>query len=202
MSVFDEAAYLAAAQAGDYRKVVALQQGLLDGALASIAQNSGDPAQALARLTEIVARLFRVARSGLWLFEESREQLRCLDLFIARDDRHTSGNKIHVGEAPNYFEQIRTDEILLVSDAAVDPRTREFAQGYLPAFGIGALIDAPLHVRRRLLGVLRIEHIGGSRRWHPWERGMASSLAECAGVIVQQGAARSRRPTFRDLRLS
>lgn len=202
MLAFDEAAYLAAAQAGDYRKVVDLQQHLLDGALASIARESGDPSKALAQLTEIAARVFRVGRAGVWLFEESREQLRCLDLYIVRDDRHSSSNKVQVGDAPHYFEQIRSDEIMLVSDALADPRVREFAASYLPAFGIGALIDAPLHVRRRLLGVLRVEHLGGSRRWQPWERAMASSLVECAGVIVQQGAARSRRPTFRDLRLS
>ncbi len=176
MLAFDEAAYLAAAQAGDYRKVVDLQQHLLDGALASIARESGDPSKALAQLTEVAARVFRVGRAGVWLFEESREQLRCLDLYIVRDDRHSSSNKVQVGDAPHYFEQIRRDEIMLVSDALADPRVREFAASYLPAFG-------------------------GSRRWQPWERAMASSLVECAGVIVQQGAARSRRPTFRDLRL-
>lgn len=202
MLAFDEAAYLAAAQAGDFRKVVELQQMLLDTALANMARESGDPGPALAQLTEVAARVFRAARAGVWLFEESREQLRCLDLYIARDERHSSSNKLLTSEAPRFFELIRSDDIMLISDALVDPRMREFASSYLPAFGIGALIVAPLHVRRRFLGVLRIEHVGGSRRWLPWERGMASSLAECAGVIVQQGAARSRRPTFRDLRLT
>ncbi len=202
---FDEAAYLAAAQASDYRKLVDLQQLLLADLLA----DASDPAKIFAALTETAARLFRVARVGLWLFEESRERLLCLDLFLAgrdsrdsRDSRHTTGNTMHVSEAPNFFATIRSDDLLLINDAYTDPRTSEFVRGYLPAFGIGAMLDAPLHVRRRLYGVLCIEHLGGSRRWLPWERSMASSYAEIAGVVVQQVASRSRRPTFRDLRLS
>ncbi len=194
---FDETAYLAAARAGDYRKLVELQQLLLDDLLT----NAADSAKTFAALTEIVARLFEVGRVGLWLFEENRERLLCLDLYMDRDNRHSAGNTMHSSEAPDFFATIRTDELLLVHDAYADPRTNEFVRGYLPAFGIGAMLDAPLHVRRRLLGLLCIEHIGGSRRWQPWERSLASSLVEVAGVLLGQVATRSRRPTLRDLRL-
>ncbi|NJK31201.1 MAG: GAF domain-containing protein [Deltaproteobacteria bacterium] len=201
MHAFDEDAYLEAAKAGDFRKVLEPQRQLLNRLLDNPELEAGDPSQSLAELTETVARLLRVGRASLWRFEENRERLFCLDLYVVRDQRHVAGSAIQMSEAPSYFEAIRQGEILAVNDAYTDPRTREFAKGYLAAFNIGAVLDAPLHVRRRLVGALCCEHIGGIRRWQPWERILANSLAECAGIVLHQVVGQLRRPTLRDIRL-
>src|SRR5690606_39017981 len=115
-------------------------------------------------------------------------------LFIASEARHQNGTVIARAEAPKYFELLKAGGVVGADDAIADPRTAELARNYLPAFGVGALLDCPILLERRPCGVLRAEHVGGPRRWEGWERLLGSSLAECASVAVEvvRGSASGR----------
>jgi GAF domain-containing protein len=96
---------------------------------------------------------------------------------------------------PQYFTAAKTGKVIAAADAYADPRTAEFGKvGYLPAFGVGALLDAPVFSGRTLLGVLCHEHVGNARAWEPWEELIATALGDCAGIVlsvVERPAARA-----------
>ena len=52
-----------------------------------------------------------------------------------------------------------------VDDAANDVRTREFATGYLDAFGIRSILNVPIRLHGELAGVICHEHMGPPREW-------------------------------------
>ncbi len=186
---FDEENFVAAARAGDFRRVLEPKAQLIEAIRASPSLRDGEPREALAQISEISARLLDVARIGLWVFDQRQTKLTCLDMFVAETGRHSSGTLLARTEVPQYFALVLNGEVVTIDDAVVDTRTSELARHYLPAFGITAMLDCPILIERKLAGVLCAEHVGGSRRWEGWERLLGSSLAECAGVAI--GVARS-----------
>lgn len=181
---FDEENFVAAARAGDFRRVLEPKAQLIEAIRASPALREGEPREALRQLGETATRLLEVARVGIWVLDEAQTKLTCLDLFIADTGRHSAGTTISRAEAPQYFDLALEAEVVAVDDALADPRVSELARSYLPAFGITALLDCPILISRRIAGVLRAEHVGGQRRWQGWERLLCSTFAECAGVAI------------------
>ncbi|MFV8752867.1 GAF domain-containing protein [Nannocystaceae bacterium ST9] len=186
MATFDETAYLAAVQSGDFSELLEPQRRLLDTLRANPALRAGDPREVLSEVTESAARMLDVARVGLWRFDASREQIQCLDLYVLHEDRHERGVIVPSSAAPHYFAAIETGEVVAAEDAYLDPRTSELGSSYLQRNRVGAMLDTPVLIGGRLAGVLCHEHIGGARRWLAWERTLAASLSECAGLILAE----------------
>jgi GAF domain-containing protein len=186
MPTFDENAYLAAVQSGDFSRLLEPQRQLLARLLANAALVAGDPEEVLSEVTESAARMLEVARVGLWRFDADRQHLQCLDLYVLAEDRHERGAIVPASAAPAYFAAIETGDVVAAEDAYLDPRTTELGHSYLPANHVGALLDTPVLIGGRLAGVLCHEHQGGARRWRAWERTLAASLSECAGLILSE----------------
>jgi GAF domain-containing protein len=186
MPTFDENAYLAAVQSGDFSRLLEPQRQLLASLLANAALVAGDPEEVLSEVTESAARMLEVARVGLWRFDADRQHLQCLDLYVLAKDRHERGAIVPASAAPAYFAAIETGDVVAAEDAYLDPRTTELGHNYLPANHVGALLDTPVLIGGRLAGVLCHEHRGGARRWLAWERTLAASLSECAGLILSE----------------
>lgn len=184
MHTFDEAEYLSAVQSGDFSKLLEPQRRLLAKLRANPALQAGDPSEALSMLTESAARMLEVERVGLWRFDETRRQLVCLDLYTHSKRRHERGAVVRQAAAPEYFAAIETGEIVAAEDAWVDRRTTELGSGYLARNDVGALLDTPVLIDGQLAGVLCHEHVGGARRWLAWERTLAASLSDCAGLVL------------------
>ena len=183
MGTFDEAEYLSAVQSGDFSKLLEPQRRLLERLRSNPALRTGDPSEVLGEVTESASRMINVGRVGLWRFDETRKHIVCLDLFTRTHDLHEQGAMVPYRAAPTYFQAIETGEVVAAEDAYADPRTAELGRSYLPANNVGALLDTPVLIDGRLAGVLCHEHIGGARRWRAWERTLAASLSECAGLI-------------------
>jgi GAF domain-containing protein len=186
MVEFDEAAYLAAVQSGDFSKLLEPQRQLLDKLRANPALQAGDPREVLGEVTEAAARMLDVARVGLWRFDEDRKQIHCLDLYMLDENRHEQGAIVPSSAAPHYFAAIETGNVVAAEDAYLDPRTSELGESYLPVNRVGAMLDTPVVIHGRLAGVICHEHVGGARRWRAWERTLAASLSDCAGLILAE----------------
>lgn len=186
---FDEENFVAAARAGDFRRVLEPKAQLIEAIRNSPALREGEPRESLAQVSELAARLLNVGRLGFWAFDDHFTKLTCLDLFVRETGRHSSSTTIARAEAPDYFALVLAGEVVTIDDALNDPRTSELARGYLPAFGITAVLACPILIERKLAGVLCAEQIGGTRRWEGWERLLGSTFAECGGVAI--GVARA-----------
>src|SRR5690606_23518013 len=109
----------------------------------------------------------------------------CVDLYDARSGLHEHGAVVHRAEVPAYFDALLEARSIAANDAALDPRTREFAPHYLPRHGIGAMLDAPVLVRGSMVGVVCHEHVGGPRRWEFWEELLAATMADFMALAIE-----------------
>jgi signal transduction histidine kinase/CheY-like chemotaxis protein len=166
----------------------------------SNAVHSGDLTHALEAITAAGGRALGVERMSIWLFQNDRLSIRLLDLYELSRHSHRSGTILEACHYPAYFQSLELEERAIAAhDACRDPRTREFAQNYLIPLNIGAMLDAPIRRKGRVVGVLCNEHVGGPRSWSVDEENFACSLATMVTLAME---AAERREAEQALRLA
>ncbi len=150
----------------------------------------------LRRILESCAATMRVERASVWRFEGNRSAISCVDLFEAGPGRHGSGISIPRAGHEAYFEALERELLIPADDARRDRRTREFDEGYLTPFLIGAMLDVPLRQDDQAVGVLCLEHVGDPRAWTADERNFALSVAN---LVAAATADEERRGALREL---
>jgi diguanylate cyclase (GGDEF)-like protein/PAS domain S-box-containing protein len=162
-----------------------LHRQLLSKLAHSEALSGRDIESGYAQVTELMTTLLRVERGSVWRFDQADTQLECVDLFEWTERRHTSGAIITAETVPAYFQALAQNRCIAAHDAATDPATSEFTESYLLPLGIGALLDAPIWVGGRMVGVVCHEHVGGPRRWHFEEELIAGTMADFVARVIE-----------------
>ncbi len=134
-----------------------------------------DPAAAMRRVAECGAAGLGVPRCSVWLYDAPRTQLRCLDLFDARSVTHATSGSLEVATFPAYIRALDDGSPLAADDVLVDPRTCELKH-YFEGQGISSMLDAPIRVAGRTVGVVCHESFA-PRRWHDADLAFASAMA-------------------------
>ncbi len=146
--------------------------------------------------TEEAAATLGIDRVSVWFLDDGQTYLVCEDVFRRDDNTHKSGTRIATGDHPSYVQAIENSRIVAVNDVRQDPRTRELLASYLEPLGIRALMDVPIHLHGKTLGVVCHEHVGTPREWSLEEQDFAASLAD---MIALQMEASERRKAERAL---
>lgn len=154
------------------------QNSLLFRLARSEAIDRGDLAEAAGDITEACAEGMECTRVSVWLYDDERTKIVCLDLFEAEKGQHSAGSELTAKDFPGYFEALANDRAITADDAHTHPATREFSEAYLTPLGIASMLDAPIRRHGKLVGVLCNEHVGPMRPWTLEEQGFASSIAD------------------------
>ncbi|HEY0007648.1 MAG TPA: GAF domain-containing protein, partial [Tepidisphaeraceae bacterium] len=136
-------------------------------------------------ITEAAASTLDVARASIWLLDADQSVLQCEDLFESASNRHTAGLQLPTGSYPNYLAALYNNETLAAHDALIDPRTAEFAEGYLKPLGITSMLDALIRAGGRLAGVVCVEHIGAPRTWTLDEQTFAAAVSNLLSLSLE-----------------
>lgn len=146
---------------------------------------------ALRLLTEAASRTLGVARVGIWFLDAGGAALECADRFDQLSGRHQAGQRLPGGSAPEYFAALERWEIIAAGDAVHDPATCCLSEAYLRPQGIGAMLDVPVRVAGRVVGVICHEHIGTPRSWSAAEQSFASAMGSCVALVLEAEARRN-----------
>jgi len=139
----------------------------------------------LAQLTETASATLSVERTSVWLLSDDHRSLCCLDLYQQSSGAHSAGTVLVADAYPRYFEALETGRAIDAHDAVSDPRTSEFADGYLGPLGISSMMDAAVRREGRLVGVVCHEHVGPPRTWQPDELAFAGALADQVTLVLE-----------------
>jgi diguanylate cyclase (GGDEF)-like protein/PAS domain S-box-containing protein len=151
----------------------------------SSALSGGEISSALAALTELAAELLSTERASVWQLSADGTTLDCVDLYARSSHRHSRGTRLDAGVYPRYFAALNEDRVLAAAQAKSDPRTSEFDASYLSPLGIEALLDAPVFLRGRMVGVVCVEDTSGPRNWQFWEELAVGTLADFVALLLQ-----------------
>ncbi|MCK4343607.1 MAG: response regulator [Phycisphaerae bacterium] len=145
----------------------------------------GDLKPALREITAAAADTLAVERVGVWLYNEQRSEIHCLDLYERSANRHSEGVKLTAADYPAYFAALDAGRAIAAHDAHADPRTKEFSDSYLMPLGITSLLDAPIRIGSEVVGVVCHEHVGPARPWALEEESFTGSVADLVALALE-----------------
>ena len=147
--------------------------------------SSTDFRRAFSNITERATRALRVSRANIWLFQDQQPHiLECIDQYDALSHSHTSGAELDTNTLPDYVHALRQERVIMANDAAADPRTKEFAQDYLPANNIKSMLDAPIRMGGNVVGVLCLEQMETPRTWNEEEASFVGTMSDFATIAM------------------
>lgn len=164
------------------------QQALLS-LLKQRAFTGGDLNASLKAIAEASAETLGVERVSIWLYRDDDTRIECLDLYERTAKMHTQGGELLSRDAPSYFQALEQDRVIAADDARRDPHTAQLAS-YLEAHGIGAMLDAPIHIGGKTAGVICHEHVGDPRAWSLEDQNFAASLGDMVSIVFEQAERR------------
>lgn len=144
-----------------------------------------DLASAIQTMTEEAAQTLSTEQVGVWFLNSETAEMVCEDLYKQSDSVHESGWRLRAADYPNYFQAIESSRLVAADNARADPRTREFTAGYLEPQGIVSVLDVPIRLHGKLLGVVCFKHVGPSREWSLEEQDFGASLADMVALQVE-----------------
>jgi len=139
--------------------------------------NSGDLADILPQITEVLAATLEVERVSIWRCTDDFSAIRCDDLYEKSQRRHSAGSELNRRDYPAYFAALANCATIV-------------------ADGIGAKLDVPVFLFGKLAGVLCHEHVGPARSWLPEEKTFSTAAANLVALVLEQ-AERKRIETER-----
>ncbi len=136
-------------------------------------------------LAESAGRALEVERTSIWLYDEGHTKIRCSDLYELTPNRHSSGLELPAAAFPAYFRGIEIERVIAAHDVSKNPYTKEFVEIYCKPLGISSMLDAPIRVGGRTVGVVCHEHIGPPRRWTTEDQTFVGSISDFVSLAVE-----------------
>ena len=133
-----------------------------------------------------IASAIDVQYVSVWKLVDNDKRLRCLDHYNKADKSRSSGTELFQKELPTYFTAIKKEKIISVNNVLTDPILCEMVELYLKPKGTKALLDIPFSVLGEKNGVLRLEHVGETRKWYRYEQSFAVAAAEMLSLKFEQ----------------
>jgi len=156
------------------------------GISTSQAVASGDLATVMRLTTEAATNLLEIARTSFWsLGEGEGNSLVCRHLFDRKDGHSIPDSILEEHQFPNFFAAISDGRVIEASDAQKDPRTMEFNEDFLVPTGVASMLEAPVRISGKVVGLLCMKHEGEARKWDSDEVSFAGELAEQLALTIQ-----------------
>jgi GAF domain-containing protein len=146
----------------------------------------GDTNATVRRVNETASSTLDVRRVSVWFCDSEQTRLSCADLFERDSGRHSSGNELLAKDFSPYFRALRAERTIAANDAHSDPRTSCFSKIYLEPLGINSLLDVPIWLGRKMVGVVCHEHVGPKRTWTKDEETFAYLMSNFVALALER----------------
>ncbi|MBU7584021.1 MAG: PAS domain S-box protein [Nostoc sp. TH1S01] len=144
----------------------------------------GDLKTAFKVITEAATKNLEIERASVWLYNQTSTAISCLDLFEQSYNRHSEGHILAIADYPIYFQALQQEEVIAIENAQTDPRTQEFSKSY-SALNIISILDTPIRLAGKTVGVLCLEAVGVLRSWTLEDQNFARSLVNLASLALE-----------------
>jgi len=141
--------------------------------------------EVLRTIVESAARTLKVRRVNVWLYDEERTRITCIQEYWDGCGARQIGKVLEASNYPHDFQALESLRNVTAIDAEGDIRTSELLADYLRPNGIGSMLDVPLLQSGQVIGVVCHEHVGGARPFGAWERAFAGSIGDLVALALE-----------------
>jgi two-component system, NtrC family, sensor kinase len=135
-------------------------------------------------ITEQVAKLLDIERVSVWLFNDTKDELHCVDLYLLSAGSHTSGGLIQKATFEEEFTYLEATKCVDASDPYTDIRTRGYIDSYLRPNQITSMLDAVVRIGEELIGTVCFEHVNKAYTWQRDDVVFSSQLGDQVALAV------------------
>jgi len=161
-----------------------LQQNAISEVSASHFLVSGNIPQLAPVITEKAAEASGAARVGIWLFDETGDNLRCVDLYELSAGKHSSGQVIVRAVYEKNFKAFSSSRYITNEDFFDDPESNVYIENYFNPLNITSMLMPAVRIAGRNAGILSFGHVDKTHKWMPDEITFACQMADQLSIAV------------------
>ena len=105
---------------------------------------------------------------------------------------------IKADQYPRYFQALLESSTISANEARNDPRTSEFTEDYLIPLGITSIMDVPVRLQGKMIGVVCHEHIGPGKKWSLEDEEFAISVADMCAMALEVAERKQAEEALRE----
>ena len=147
------------------------------------AENS-DLTARLHEITAAAADTLEVEYASVWVYSPGGKKLQCATLYQRSTAGYTTGIEWQASDYPAYFKALRQERALATADVRTEPKTKKMAERFLAKLGIGAMVNAPIYLNGRIVGIVCHGHKKTSRQWLIEEQNFTASIANLVALAL------------------
>lgn len=164
--------------------------------LRSAILGTGTLEEALTEVCRIASSAMEVARVNVWEFGDGLTSITSLVNYDNRFTELKPNVTLYRYQIPKYFSLFESEEIIPTPDALNDPNTAELKNGYLDVNGIRSLMDVPVQIGGKMIGVLCFEDTKRIREWDYGEQKFGLFISQVIALAIESSR---RKKTQSDL---
>jgi PAS domain S-box-containing protein len=132
-------------------------------------------------------------RIGIWSITEDATVIKNMTYYDTATKEHSIQGDFDLSKSPQYLWFLKSERIIPISDTKIPNPLSPCLDAYGP--NICALLDAPIRVGGKLVGIVRIEQdrcrdFPGKREWTTEEQNFVSSLADFMTIAISNSERR------------
>lgn len=136
-------------------------------------------------LAKKLSGCFRLNRINIWIFSENEQYISCIGNYDAQTDSFNKGEIIYRKDCPNYFEHLLSDEIISITDTSEDERIKELSVNYCKHHSIKSMMDVPVRIGGKLVGVACYEDTSNIRKWTLDEEYFGIAVSQIIAMAIE-----------------
>jgi len=146
---------------------------------------------ALEEITSQLATALGISRAAIWSYNHATDSILLEKQFLAEDKSFVSGAELFAKDLPHYFEAVKSEQVILATDAMDHPALVEFRKGYLDVYDIRSMLDVPFFLDGKIGGVICCEHQKEWKDWTPEDADFGKSVADLITVAFKSYTAKT-----------
>lgn len=161
--------------------------------------SQGDFKTAVQAITKITADNLAVERVSVWVFDSSENYLQCLELFNLSLNQYGKEAELLIANYPAYFQALSENQVIVANDAHTDLRTKEYSEFYYQPRNIMSVLDTPIRLKGKTIGLISSEQVGTFRHWTVEDQNFTRSIADLVTLALEAQERKRNENLYREL---
>ena len=133
-----------------------------------------------------VTDFLSIERINIWLLNKERDAIFSIAEYDKRTDAFSHHSVVYQKDVPTYFQHLMEGKIILAPNIHTHPATFEFSNNYAKEYDVISLMDIPLQLNGKLIGVMCFEKTGMiPREFNEMEQIFAMALAQLVVAYIE-----------------
>ncbi|WP_168710287.1 PAS domain S-box protein [Flavobacterium sangjuense] len=111
--------------------------------------------------------------------------IRCESMYYLESDRYEKNFFIDKATHPNYFANIETGMQIVASNVYDNNITQELCYDYFPKYNIKSLLDTPIVINGKIIGILCFEKVEKPVDWDSEDINFSRSVADLIAIAIE-----------------